>query len=89
MARPKATKASQSRETIKSRPVDPTSLTDVLRRAIVDYKEGTASVIARDAGVSVDAVQRFLDGERGLTLETSDKIARAMGYRLVPVEPSE
>lgn len=42
----------------------------------------TAYGAAKRAGVSVDAVQRFLNDERGLTLATADKIANALDLTL-------
>ncbi len=42
----------------------------------------TAYATAKQAGVSVDAVQRFLNAERGLTLATVDKIADALELTL-------
>jgi plasmid maintenance system antidote protein VapI len=54
-----------------------------LRNAIRD--EGlTAYAAAKRAGVSVDAVQRFLNQRRGLTLATVDKLAAAMRLTLCP-----
>jgi len=42
----------------------------------------TAYGAAKRAGVSVDAVQRFLNDERSLTLGTADKIAHALDLEL-------
>lgn len=47
----------------------------------------TAYAAAKQAGVSVDAVQRFLNDERGLNLTTADKLADALGLSLCPDEP--
>ena len=47
----------------------------------------TAYAAAKQAGVSVDAVQRFLNQERGLTLTTVDKLTSAMELTLCPDEP--
>jgi plasmid maintenance system antidote protein VapI len=46
----------------------------------------TAYAAAKQAGVSVDAVQRFLNEQRGLTLATVDKLADALGLTLCPSE---
>jgi plasmid maintenance system antidote protein VapI len=54
-----------------------------LREAISERKL-TAYAAAKQAGVSVDAVQRFLKEERGLTLATVDKLADALGLGLCP-----
>jgi transcriptional regulator with XRE-family HTH domain len=48
----------------------------------------TAYAAAKRAGVSVDAIQRFLKDERGLNLATVDKLAGALGLSLCPDEPS-
>jgi plasmid maintenance system antidote protein VapI len=47
----------------------------------------TAYAAAKQAGVSVDAVQRFLNGQRGLTLATADKLAVALGLVVRPHAP--
>ena len=46
----------------------------------------TAYAAAKQAGVSVDAVQRFLNEERGLNLTTADKLAGALHLSLCPDE---
>jgi transcriptional regulator with XRE-family HTH domain len=47
----------------------------------------TAYGTAKRAGVSVDAVQRFMNAERGLNLVTIDKLADALDLTLCPDEP--
>lgn len=54
-----------------------------LREAIVERRL-TAYAAAKRAGVSVDAIQRFLKDERGLTLSTVDKLAQSLGLALCP-----
>ncbi|MGA2706428.1 MAG: helix-turn-helix transcriptional regulator [Isosphaeraceae bacterium] len=49
----------------------------IRRRGLTAYK------VAKDAGVSHTIVQRFLDGDRGLKLDSADKIARALRLRLM------
>lgn len=49
----------------------------------------TAYATAKNAGVSVDAVQRFLKNQRGLTLETVDKIAVSLDLTLCEKESAE
>jgi plasmid maintenance system antidote protein VapI len=46
----------------------------------------TAYATARQAGVSVDAIQRFLKQERGLTLATVDKLSVALELTLCAEE---
>ena len=54
-----------------------------LRDAIND-RSLTAYAAAKQAGVSVDAVQRFLNAERGLSLTTVDKLAHSLELTLCP-----
>ena len=49
----------------------------------------TAYATAKQAGVSVDAVQRFMNDERGLTLETVDKIADSLDLTLCDEDPPQ
>jgi hypothetical protein len=58
------------------------SLRDEIRRHRL-----TAYAAAKRAGVSVDAVQRFLNGQRGLNLATADKLAASLGLTLCPESP--
>jgi DNA-binding phage protein len=67
----------------KSKPRDSaTPISDALR-AIIRGRGLTAYRVAKDSGVSIDPIQRFLDGERGLVLTTVDKVAAAFRLRLV------
>lgn len=61
------------------------SVSRALRTAIRD-RQMTAYATAKQAGVSVDAVQRFLNEERGLNLETVDKLAQSLDLTLCPEE---
>jgi plasmid maintenance system antidote protein VapI len=56
-----------------------------LRKTIRD-RGLTAYAAAKKAGVSVDAVQRFLNRQRGLTLATVDKLTSALELTLCPDE---
>jgi len=63
----------------KKRPPISRTLRDTIR------KQGlTAYGAAKRAGVSVDAVQRFMNAERGLNLATVDKLADALELTLCP-----
>jgi transcriptional regulator with XRE-family HTH domain len=55
-----------------------------LRQAITEDGR-TAFALGRDAEVDPGMIQRFLNGERGLTLATVDKLALALGLRLTIV----
>jgi plasmid maintenance system antidote protein VapI len=61
-------------------------ISQALRKAIRE-RGLTAYAAARKAGVSVDAVQRFLKHQRGLTLATVDKLSAALELTLCPEDP--
>jgi plasmid maintenance system antidote protein VapI len=56
-------------------------------RATIRQRALTAYAAAKRAGVSVDAIQRFMNAQRGLTLATVDKLADALELRLCPEDP--
>jgi hypothetical protein len=58
-----------------------TTLSDQLRDVI--RRKPSAYAVAKAAGIDTAVVQRFLDAERGLTTASIDKIAKALGLRLV------
>jgi len=60
----------------------PTGIAGQLRE-IIDRRGLTAYGLAQSAGVAPSVVSRFLSRERGLTLETFNAIAEALGLRLV------
>ena len=51
-------------------------------REVIHQRGLTAYKVAKDAGLSHTIVQRFLDGDRGLKLDSADKIARTLRLRL-------
>jgi hypothetical protein len=57
-------------------------------RATIRKQGLTAYGAAKRAGVSVDAVQRFMNDQRGLNLATVDKLAAALELTLCPDERS-
>ena len=61
-------------------------VSQALRNAISE-RGLTAYAAAKRAGVSVDAIQRFLKEQRGLTLATVNKLAKSLGLTLCPNEP--
>lgn len=70
------------------KPTTKKPVSQALRRTI--RKRGlTAYATAKQAGVSVDAVQRFLKDERGLSLDTVDKIADSLDLALCDEKPVE
>ncbi len=60
----------------------PNSLSDALKRAIQE-SEMTVYQIAREAHVSQIIISRFLSGERDIRMATADKLANALGLKLV------
>jgi transcriptional regulator with XRE-family HTH domain len=54
-------------------------------RDIVESRGLTAYRVGRLAGVDPGVVQRFLTGQRDIRMETADRIATALGLRLVEV----
>lgn len=54
-------------------------------RAVIESRGLTAYAAGRAAGVDPGVVQRFLTGERDIRLETADRLAAALGLRLVEV----
>jgi transcriptional regulator with XRE-family HTH domain len=56
-------------------------------RTIIARQALSAYAVARRAGVSPRIVQRWLAGERDIRLETADRLAVALGARLVASRP--
>ena len=54
-------------------------------REIIEARGLTAYAVARLAGVDPGVVSRFLTGARDIRMETADKLASALGLRLVEV----
>jgi transcriptional regulator with XRE-family HTH domain len=47
----------------------------------------TAYALGKMTKLNPGVIQRFLNGERGLTLATADKIADALGLELIARQP--
>jgi plasmid maintenance system antidote protein VapI len=60
----------------------PTSLSDQLRERIAAAGPSVYE-LARDAGVDRSVLSRFLAGQRTITLETADRLAKVLKLRLV------
>ena len=58
------------------------SASDTLKE-IIRARGLTAYTLAKMSGASVDPIQRFLNGERGLSVATFDKLTEALGLDLV------
>ena len=54
-------------------------------RDVIDSRGLTPSAVAKEAGIDPGMVARFVSGERDLRLATVDRIAAALGLRLVEV----
>lgn len=57
------------------------SLTQQLQAAMMESQMSLYE-IAKQSGVSASVLQRFVSGQRGITLETAGKIAKTLGLRL-------
>lgn len=60
----------------------PNSLSEGLKRAILE-SDMTVYQIAKEAHVSQIIISRFLSGERDIRMGTADKLANALGLKLV------
>jgi sRNA-binding carbon storage regulator CsrA len=61
-----------------------TSISEAIRGVIID-RGLSAYAVAKMSGVSPVVIQRFVSGERGLSLDTADKIAMNLGLRISEV----
>ncbi len=58
------------------------SLTDVLRRAIVESGMSYKS-LSRETGVARASIQRFVDGRQSIRLDMADRLAAYFGLELI------
>ena len=58
------------------------TLTDQLRAAVVESGL-TLGQITRDTGIDKSALSRFVNGERGVSMEALDKLGEYLGLRIV------
>jgi len=58
-------------------------LTRQLQQAVTTTGQSLYS-IAQASGVAAPVLQRFINGERGITLDTASKLARYLGLGLLP-----
>lgn len=63
-------------------------ISDVLAHAIRDSGLSLRE-LSRQAGIHSPSLVRFLRGERGLNLETADRVAKLLGLRLVQGRPKQ
>ncbi len=78
MAKAKATQKKETPAASKH------SLSNQLR-AVIESRGVTAYALGRDSGVDATVISRFLSQERDIRMETADKLAAALGLRLVEV----
>jgi plasmid maintenance system antidote protein VapI len=57
-------------------------LTEQLRQAILESGQ-TRYAIAKATGIGQDVLSRFVRGERGLSMESLDKLGLYLGLRIV------
>lgn len=69
----------------KRKPAPVPSLAEAILAAVGESGLSTYAV-AKGAGVSQPGLHRFVSGERGLTLDTADKLCRFLGLHLVKAE---
>jgi len=60
------------------------SLVDELRQATVNSSQ-TEYRVAKESGVPQPVLNRFLRGERGISLETAAKLCKYLGLHLAPL----
>ena len=60
------------------------NIVDELREAILNSGQ-TEYRVAKESGVTQPIVNRFLRGERGISLETAAKLCKYLGLHLAPV----
>jgi len=68
------------------RPKQPQPVTNKLKRIIAECGLSRYE-IARRSGVSEAALSRFVNGQRGLSTDTLDRLARTLGLELVARQP--
>lgn len=60
-----------------------TGLAAIMRKSVKDQGLSTY-VLARDSGVNIAVIVRFLNGTRGITLDTASKLCDVLGLTLLP-----
>lgn len=76
-------KAHERRMNAQERPARGRTISEAIRDAALSLRL-SPHALARLSGVDARVVARFLAGERDIRLETADRLADAMGLRLVP-----
>ncbi|MGD9647470.1 MAG: helix-turn-helix domain-containing protein [Pirellulales bacterium] len=78
-------------KTKRTKAKTPATISDVLRRTILDRLDDglTKLELSRKSGVPRPSIIRFLRGERTLRLDMADKLGVALGLRLERTNESE
>jgi transcriptional regulator with XRE-family HTH domain len=84
----RATKKAVAGEHKVIAPYDPELGIDAQLRAALRDSKQSRYAIAQASGISQSILSRFSSGERGLTAETAERLAVALGLRLALVTPS-
>lgn len=63
-------------------------LTDQLRRAVADSGR-TLGEFSRDTGIDKSALSRFVNGQRGLSMEALDVVGEYLGLRIAADKPQK
>lgn len=61
-------------------------LIDQLRRVVAD-SDKTLGALSRETGINKSALSRFVNGERGLSMEAIDGLGQCLGLRIVADKP--
>jgi plasmid maintenance system antidote protein VapI len=64
----------------KTKKLDPT-LAETIRKKIVE-SELSQYRIAKESGVSAGVINRFVSGERSISLDNADKLCKVLGLHL-------
>jgi len=66
----------------------PGGLGDVLLAELLARNE-TAYRVCRNTGIDQATISRFLDGSRGMSLVTAEKLIEYLGFEIVKVYPTK
>ena len=65
-----------------------TKLSDELRAAIANSDKSMGQ-IARESGIDIATISRFMHGKGGLSVDGLDEIGKSLSLRIVVDEPSK
>ena len=66
----------------------PETLSDTIA-AIIKARGITSYALAKASGVNASVIQRFINGERGLRLETAEKLVQSLDLVLTEKKPKK